>query len=298
MGPARDQVLMVDEEKFRVCVLDALTGLNRVSALRFFEIVHAAWDACLFWPHDKPVIFFHIHNPSPMELAQCLTGFEEAQLLNVVREPLQSLESWMRECLRDEGTAENRYTHYFEAVSRFDEMLNVCCNVSQSLYTAGAIRLEDIKRLPEKALPALAAWMGVANHPCLRESTFAGLEYDAPASTPVKGFETSNLERKPGALFSEYDQRVMNLLLYPIAVQYGYREADAAYLERELAWYQPLIAEPLDFEKKILAQLAEMGYQKDTSGPRRHFESIAQRCIGLLEQFGTYPAMAPWLKVD
>lgn len=41
-----------------------------------------------------------------------------------------------------------------------------------------------------------------------------------------------------------------------------------------------------------------MGYQKDTSGPRRHFESIATRCLNLLEQFGTYPAMAPWLKVE
>jgi hypothetical protein len=98
--------------------------------------------------------------------------------------------------------------------------------------------------------------------------------------------------------FTEHDQRVMNLLLYPIAVQYGYREADPAYLEREIAWYKPLISKPLDFEKKILAQLAAMGYQKDTSGPRRHSESIAQRCIHLLEKFGTYPAMAPWLKVD
>jgi hypothetical protein len=68
--------------------------------------------------------------------------------------------------------------------------------------------------------------------------------------------------------------------------------------KREIAWYKPLLAESLDFEKKILERLAAMGYQKDTSGPRRHFESIVQRCINLLEKFGTYPAMALWLRVE
>lgn len=112
------------------------------------------------------------------------------------------------------------------------------------------LRLEDVKKQTRATFGQLMARMGVAMDDCLLQSTFTGLEYDAPASTPVKGFETSNLERKPGALFSEHDQRVMNLLLYPIAVQYGYRAADPAHLEREIAWYKPIVAQPLDFEKK------------------------------------------------
>jgi len=124
---------------------------------------------------------------------------------------------------------------YQDAVERLQLTLRQASHLTYERYPSAAIRLEDIKRNTDRALGCLVRWMGVSDYPSLRDSTFGGLPYDAPASAPVKGFETSNLDRKPGALFSEYDQRVMNLLLYPIAVQYGYREADAAYLESELA---------------------------------------------------------------
>ncbi len=298
LGPQRDQVLKIDLESFKSRLFSHLKEAEKVSAPRFFELVHETWDECLGWKGSKPVIFFHIHNPDPMEMARCLAGFEDVRLLAIVREPLQSIESWMRECLAKGDTSEALLYNYVEAVARCNELLCATSNVAHSLYPSGSVRLEDIKRQPEKTLPMLSRWMGVDDHPCLRQPTFAGLEYDAPSSTPVKGFETSNLDRKPGALFSEYDQRVMNLLLYPIAVQYGYRDDDPAHLAGEIAWYKPLMAEPLDFERKIHEQLAEMGYQKDVTGPRSHLHSISQRCIHLLEQFGTYPAMAPWLKVE
>lgn len=298
LGPQHDQVLRVDKDAFKNRLFCKLRDREKISAPRFFELVHEIWDGCLGWKENKPVIFFHIHNPDPLEMARCLAGVRDVHLLMIVREPLQSVESWMKECLARGTTAEDLLYNYGEAIGRFNETLRATSNVVHSLYPSGSVRLEDIKRQPEKALPMLAQSMGVDDHPCLRSPTFAGLEYNAPASTPVKGFETSNLDRKPGILFSEHDQRVMNLLLYPIAVQYGYRESDPAYLSNEVAWYKPLIAEPLDFEKVILEKLREMGFEKDASGPRRHFASIAQRCIRLLEQVGTYPAMAPWLKVE
>lgn len=298
MGAERTQVLRLDEQAFKAYLLSALAQDERISAPAFFRRVHEAYELALGRPTVKPVLFFHIHNPDVSELAGCLVGNANVRFLNIVREPLQAIESWMRMCVVGRDQAEALLCGYQDAVERLQLTLRQASHLAYERYPSATIRLEDIKRNTDRALARLADWMGVSDHPVMRESTFGGLLYEAPANAPVKGFETSNLDRKPGALFSEYDQRVMNLLLYPIAVQYGYREADPAYLEREIAWYKPLISEPLDFEKKILAQLAAMGYQKDTSGPRRHFESIARRCIHLLEQFGTYPAMAPWLKVD
>lgn len=298
MGLDRDQVLRIDREKFESHLLTSLGARSGVSAPGFFRLVHEAYEFSVGRRTEKPVLFFHIHNPDVGELAGCLAGNRDVRFLNIVRDPLQAIESWMRMCIVGREEPEPLLCGYQDAVERLQLTLRQASHLAYERYPSATIRLEDIKRNTDQTLGCLASWMGVSDHSSLRESTFGGLPYEAPANVPVKGFETSNLERKPGMFFSEQDQRVMNLLLYPIAVQYGYREADAAYLEREIAWYKPLISEPLDFEKKILTQLAAMGYQKDASGPRRHLESIAQRCIHLLEKFGTYPAMAPWLKVD
>lgn len=297
MGCNRDQVLRIDKEKFELHLMTSLGARLDVSAPAFFRLVHEAYEFSLGRPTEKPVLFFHIHNPDVTELAGCLAGNRDVRFLNIVRDPLQAIESWMRMCIVGREQPEHLLCGYQDAVERLQLTLRQASHLTYERYPSATVRLEDIKRSTDRALDRLANWMSVSDHPSLRESTFGGLPYEAPANVPVKGFETSNLERKPGMFFTEHDQRVMNLLLYPIAVQYGYRESDPAYLEREIAWYKPLIEEPLDFEKKILSQLAAMGYQKDTSGPRRHFESIAQRCIHLMEKFGTYPAMAPWLKV-
>jgi tetratricopeptide (TPR) repeat protein len=298
MGVHRDQVLRIDKEKFSAYLLLLLRERKEISAPAFFRLVHQAYEFALGRPTDKKLLFLHIHNPDVMELAGCLAGNSDVRFLNIVREPLQAIESWMRMCIVDCQQPEKLLSGYQDAVERLQLTLRQASHLVYQRYPSAAIRLEDIKRNTDQALLRLTDWMGVADHPCLRESTFGGLPYEAPANVPVKGFEVSNIERKPGMLFSEHDQRVMNLLFYPIAVQYGYRTADSGYLEREIAWYKSIIAEPLDFERKILAELTAMGYQKDTSGPRRHFESVAQRCVNLLEKSGTYPAMAPWLKVN
>lgn len=298
MGVNRDQVLRIDVAKFRTHLLDALGSRSKVTAPAFFRLAHQAYDFALGRETEKSLLFFHIHNPDVSELAGCLGGNSDVRFLNIVRDPLQALESWMRMCVMGREHPEPLLSGYQDAIERLQLTLRQASHLAHELYPSATIRLEDIKRNTDRSLTRLTEWMGVSNHPCLRESTFGGLPYEAPANVPVKGFETSNLERKPGMFFSEHDQRVMNLLLYPIAVRYGYREADAAYLRDEIAWYKPKIREPLGFEATILKQLHQMGYQKNTTGPRRHFESIAQRCIDLLEKYGTYPAMAPWLKVE
>lgn len=277
-------MLRLDAEHFKSLLLAQLQPLAGVLAPRFFELIHDCWDSIHGLSPNKPVIFFHIHNPGEMELGACLQGFDDVLLLGIVREPLQAVESWLKlafESVDEETVPDYVLLAWHDAVGRLEATISAASDAANDLFPSAVLRLEDLKKNTDAALERLMERLGVAMDACLYHPTFGGLEYDAPASTPVKGFETSNLDRKPGMLFSEHDQRVMNLLLYPIAVQYGYREADSAYLERELAWYKPRVSEPLDFEKKILAQLAAMGYRKDTSGPRRHFESIAQRCISL-----------------
>lgn len=298
MGPKRDLALQIDMAQFKKNLYRNIKEYQKIDAASFFRVIHKAWDESIGKNSEIKTIFFHIHNPDTIELASALIGFKKIKFLNIVRNPLQAVESWMLMCVQDLSSPELLLKGYQSAIEKLQLTLQQAGNIVYKIYPSTTIRLEDIKRNTDATLKKLCEWLEVKDDACLRHPTFAGIEYEPPASTPVNGFETSNLERKPGALFSENDQRVMDLLLYPIAVQYGYREADPEYLEREIAWYKLLISEALDFEKAILSQLDHMGYKKDTTGPRRHFESIAQRCVNLLEKFGTYPAMAPWLRVD
>lgn len=298
MGAERNQVLTIDRDKFKSCMLADLDKRSEITASEFFCLVHKAYDFALGRLTPKSVLFFHIHNPSVNELAGCVVANPHLQFLNIVREPLQGIESWMSMFVIGRTDPEKLLLGYQDAVDRFQLALQQASHLVYERYPSATIRLEDLKRRTDLTLSVLSKWLDISDNPCLRESTYSGLVYQAPSNVPVKGFEPSNLDRKPGFFFSEHDQRVMNLLLYPIAVQYGYRDPDPAYLSEELAWYKPKLDEPLDFEKNILRTLAAMNYGKDATGPRRHFRSLAERCINLLERFGTYPAMAPWLKVD
>lgn len=298
MGQSQDQVLVLDENKFKSYLLDKLAKRSSVSAPEFFWLVHQAYDFVLNRPTNKHLLFFHIHNPNVNQLAGCLVGNPNVHFLNIVREPLQAMESWMSSYIVGREEPEQILLGYQDAVERLQLALQQASRLVYDEYPSVVIRLEDIKRRPELAFARLSEWLGVADDHCFRSSTFAGLEYQAPSNVPVKAFETANLDRKSGFFFSEHDQRVMNLLLYPIAVKYGYRTADSEYLSMELNWYKPRVNEPLDFEKAILKRISLVQNEADILGPRRHLNSIAQRCINLLERYGTYPAMAPWLKVE
>lgn len=299
LGPNKDISLKLDRGELELILLKRLHQVKEISTPRFFEILNDSYEELLGRGGNKEVIFHHIHNPKQMEIVPCLIGFADVQLLNIVREPLQSIESWMKIALDIQTeSAEVVMTSYVNALTRLEDFLMVSYNLLNTIYPTAAVRLEDIKKNPNNTFKILMQWMGVEDHSSLRSSTFAGLDYEAPSSTPVRGFETTNLERKSGALFSENDQRVMSLITYPMAVQYGYRESDPIFLKNEIQWFQARVNMPLDFELKIIDKLNSLNYKGDVSSPRSLFKNISNRSINLLTRYGTYPGMAPWLKVN
>lgn len=244
-------------------------------------------------------LFCHIHMPYDLEYFNFISAFPNLKVLHIVRNPLQGFESMMSLCVASrigEISSDVIFFDYVSCVDHFIGALDIAaCNPLSCVVSTVAVRLEDIKLNTDQTLIKVANWMGVKFHPCMLQETIGGYQFSPPSTQGTKGFDSQNIKIKVGHFFSDHDQRVINLLTYPIAVNYGYREHDAEYLKSEVNWYKPIIYEPLDFEKKILTDLAKMRFQGDIDAPRRRFISIAKRCIKSLEQYGTYPAMVPWL---
>ena len=140
----------------------------------------------------------------------------------MVREPIQSCESWMREQFND-----NDWTSYvYKITSMLFEIDNIVYNKQSSI----AIRLEDLKEYPHKTIPALCNWMGVEENESLYQMTAQGKKWWGDPSSPdyskdgMEAFGRTSINRKVGSIFSKNDQFVLSTLFYPFSVRFGYVE--------------------------------------------------------------------------
>ena len=100
VGENRNEFLSLDKEKFCNAALKLMAGMESVDPMSFLMIVHAACDEAVE-PLRKPakrkhLCFYHIHNPDDYAKANFLRYAADARLLMMVREPIQSCESWLR----------------------------------------------------------------------------------------------------------------------------------------------------------------------------------------------------------
>ena len=87
----------------------------------------------------------------------------------MVREPVQSLESWARGSFQKED--------YIGVVNRISTML---FDIDKSVYSKQksiGVRLEDLKKKPEETIPALCKWMGITEEDSLYQMTVQGKKW-------------------------------------------------------------------------------------------------------------------------
>ena len=85
------------------------------------------------------------------------------------------------------------------------------------------IRIEDLGE--EAILRNLCTWLGIATHPCLKESTWAGLRWHSDKLSKVNrdpGFSKTMLENQWETRLSLFDRYVLNYIMYPRLRHYGY----------------------------------------------------------------------------
>jgi len=296
VGEDRNESLSLDRDRFCSEALRLLQGLDKVDPGSLLMVIHAAYEKALGTKTGKQTVFYHIHNPDNFAKPNFLRYAPDARLLMMVREPIQSCESWTRVFFKE--------NNYGQIIHRIINMLFAIDQVAFRMQDSVGVRLEDLKTRPEATLQSLCAWMGVDEAPSLYQMTAQGKKWWGDPSSPdyaagkaMSPFGEASTKRPVGAIFSDKDQFVLRTLFYPFSVRFGYREPDPAGFDRDLKEVRPLFDDLLDFEKVMSERAGTDPGQFKRSGSYLLLRAAFRDRWEVLSELKDYPHMLMPLEI-
>ena len=295
VGDQRDEVLRVDRKLFCSELIRLMGFYDELNAFLFFKLVNAAYGKAISDLNPKSLIFYHIHNPDTYAQLNFLRLVPEAKWIMMVREPIQSLESWAN---RD------KEKNWHSKIS--NNILSMLLEVDNIIYhkqESVAVRLEDLKEQPHKTIPALCKWMGIKEEDSLYEMTAQGKKWWGDPSSldflkdGMEPFGKTSINRKVGAIFSKNDQFILETLFYPFSVRFGYTKENEKQFKSDLETIRPMLDSLFDFEKVIVAETESDPEQFMKLGSYLYLRSGLIERWNTLNKFGTYPNMIRPLKI-
>jgi len=294
LGDGRNEVLHVDREKFCQEALQLMSGFEKIDPMIFLRIVHAAYERTIRTggkaSAEKHLAFYHIHNPDDFALLNFLRYAPDTRLLMMVREPIQSCESWIRISFRDNDYAQIA----LRIIAMLFDIDRVCFRIRDSI----GVRLEDLKSRPKKTMKSLCAWMGIKESTALYQMTVQGKKWWGDPTSPdydkdkaMEPFGTASTVRPIGAVFSERDQLVLRTLYYPFSVRFGYAKADPDGFRKNLAAIRPQLDDLFDFEILLAEQSGADPARFKQSGSYHLLRAALLDRWQVLDELGDYPGM-------
>jgi len=294
VGINRDEVLTVDQSRFCTELQKLIADYATLTPQTFFTLVHSAYEKALNQSSNKQMIFYHIHNPSAYAKLNFLRYNPEAKLLMIVREPIQSCESWIRQATK----VSSEKVH--------NSIVNMLFDIDQIAFRRQdsiGVRLEDLKRHPKETMVALCDWMGIDDSPTLYEMTAQGKKWWGTPSSPdykkegMLPFSSSNIKRPVGSVFSEQDQFILRTLFYPFSLRFGYVEENATRFKEDLKAIKPLLDEPFGFQEQLAENLSQDLETITRSGSALYFRAALHDRWAVLNEFNDYPHMLKPLSI-
>ncbi len=300
VGTKRDEVISVDKKVFIKELKRLMDCHDRLNVVTFFKLVHSAYEKALHDHNEKNLIFYHIHNPDTYALLNFLRLAPNTNWLMMVREPLQSCESWL---MSGNSFRDNDYKTI--AVRIFQMLFEVDQAIFRNKNSIG-VRLEDLKEYPKETILALCGWLGIKEKDSLYQMTAQGKKWWGDPASPdfafakngMSPFGKTSINRKLGSVFSKNDQFILRTLFYPFSVRFGYAEENLEQFKKDLLAIRPMLDQMFDFEKKI-TQNTKMNTEKFIkSGSYLYLRSGMIERWNTLKKFHTYPNMLTPLKVN
>ena len=295
LGQTRDQVLTVDKTTFRKELIRLMEYYTKVDRFTFFKLVHSAYEFTLNRDNVKKLLFYHIHNPSNDAQLSFLQSAPNAKWIMMVREPIQSCESWVRPQFNKNDFA--------KVVAFVLDMLFKIDSVIFKNKNAVGVRLEDLKEHPRKTIPALCEWMDIEETESLYEMTAQGEKWWGDRSSQdyfkdgMNPFGTKAIRRKVGSIFSESDQFILRTLFYPFSVRFGYVKDNASQFKVDLQAIRPKLDTMFDFEKVMAERKGVEANEFMKSGSYLYFRVRLIDRWNVLHKHGTYPEMLRPLQI-
>jgi hypothetical protein len=295
VGDSGDEVLNLNKNVFVSELKNLLATYDKIDPLVFFKLIHVAFDRSLNEHRSKNLIFYHIHNPGTHSALNFTRFNRDTKWLILVREPIQSCESWVRQHFLE--------NNHFDVASRILTMLYEIDNIIYKTQKSIGVRLEDIKRQPKKTIPALCNWMGIEENECLYEMTVQGKKWWGDPASPdyskdgMEPFGKTSIDRAVGSVFSKNDQFILRTLFHPFNSQFGYTGDSDEDFKNNLKKIRPMIDEMFDFEKNI-AKKMKMSFERFiNSGSYMYLRAGLIDRWTTLNEFHKYPNMIKPLKI-
>ncbi|ABK45050.1 Tetratricopeptide TPR_2 repeat protein [Magnetococcus marinus MC-1] len=298
MGPQRNEALKLNRDAFVAELQRRIHAQAYVDQGSVFELAHDAYETVLARnPQQMKVIFNHIHQIDPFSLSNLLKHRPDLRMLVIIRNPVQSCESW---CIKADSDrlAPTPYALYMHIVSKLNRTL---VDINHPLFArrdAVAIRLEDLKVALPSTMEDVSHWMGIEFAETMLQSTMQGLEWWGDPSSVLYGKkQTANhgsqdpTKDKAGRLFSDQDRYILNVLFYPLRARFGYTTEDPQRFKRDLEQIKPMLDQPFDFEKQLAMTFPQHIPALEQTGAYRSFHNMLRGRWNLLQHHGTYPNM-------
>ena len=295
LGDEKNEILSVNKPIFRSELNRLIDYHEEMDASIFFRLVHAAFDKAISDQTVKSLIFYHIHNPDTYAQLNFIRFHPKANWIMMVREPIQSCESWIRQNYQ-------KY-EYSKIANKITGMLFEIDTVVYHKHTSIGIRLEDLKESPKKVIPAICKWMDIEETENLYKMTAQGKKWWGDPSSPdytkdgMVPFGKKSIKRKVGSILSKNDQFILRTLFYPFRVRFGYTAKNEKQFKADLKKIRPMVDSMFDFEKKIAEEM-QIGFEQFiNSGSYLYLRSCLLERWSTLNAFGTYPNMIKPLKI-
>ena len=295
VGKEGNEILSVNKIVFIEELQRLMDCYDRLNAASFFKLVHSAYEKTQNDNNEKKLIFYHIHNPDTYALLNFFKLEPNTNWLMMVREPLQSCESWLLKSFRD--------NNYKDIVIKIFQML---FDIDQAIYrndNSIGVRLEDLKEYPKETIQALCSWLGIKENNCLYQMTVQGKKWWGDPSSPdftkegMSPFDKTSINRKLGSVFSKKDQFILRTLFYPFSVRFGYAKENLEQFKNDLLAIRPMLDQMFDFEKKIVLNKNINKEKFMKSGPYLFLRSGMIERWSTLNKLHTYPSMLNPLKI-
>ena len=184
LGENKDLAFKVNKERFLKYLQGELTNSKYISQSDLFELIHRAYDKSTGEDEHKESIFYHIHNPSDAVLAGYAKAYSGSKFLIMVREPIQALESWIRNDIL--------LNNYIEIVGKISTMIHDFYAPALQQFDTKCIRLEDLKKDPKNVMAKFCNWADLTFQNSLLKMTIGGEKWWGYPTSP--NFSTTGSE--------------------------------------------------------------------------------------------------------
>jgi hypothetical protein len=225
LGKEKNQSIDIDTDNFKQLLL-SLIDERPINSRNFLTAVYVSYTVCVGQDVMKKKIFFH-HIHHIRKLGPYMADFPDSKVICMTRDPRAAYVSGVENWRKADEAAKNPSFPQYILWRILDEARPL---LSFNKDSVRALKLEDLAN--QEILGAVCMWLGVSFHPCMLESTWAGLRWwgdqvsQNKISEKERGFSKTMTNNKWEEKIPSIDKFVFNYITSDALLWFGYESIE------------------------------------------------------------------------